>query len=301
MVWQRFLGISVPPTNSIALKRRYSVTSDVISYQRCPRQYGYFAVRGFEPAHSVQIYYGTVIHQVLDFAHRHYAGLIDPQTQGRIPTDDDIAEWFDEVHNSLELRNIRSVRRAEQIAALRRLQNFNRIEGPTLYSRVVDTEHRLQSDRGNYLLHGTVDLLVEDNQLLPGLGQEIWDYKGGRRPSPNSEDFRRYEFQMLVYGELYKERNGIYPQRAVLYFLAELDNQTSRPPNAAMTVQFDAARIQQALLDFDRTVGMIENARNTDSWPAPAPVDKPDKQTCDICDLRWSCTAVANEYQPRFP
>jgi PD-(D/E)XK nuclease superfamily len=52
---------------------------------------------------------------------------------------------------------------------------------------------------------------------------EIWDYKGGHRPRPNSQDLRRYEFQMLLYAELYRERNGVYPVKVILYFPSELD------------------------------------------------------------------------------
>ena len=97
MAWQKFLGLKVPASQSTSLKRRYSVTTDIRSFQRCSRQYGHFAVRGYAPAHSVQIYYGTLIHQVLDRAHAHYAGLRDPETEGQLPTDQDIENYFNEV------------------------------------------------------------------------------------------------------------------------------------------------------------------------------------------------------------
>jgi hypothetical protein len=286
------------------MRRRYSVTSDVLSFQRCSRQYGHFAARGYEPAYTVQIYYGTVIHQVLDRAHAHFRGLIDPNTQGQIPTDIDIERYFNEVDRGLRARGIRAVSTAERDAALRRLKLFNQIEGPQLYPRVRDTEHRLQSDRTNYLLHGTVDVLADDPAWLPGMAAEIWDYKGGRRPNLNSEDFRRYEFQMLVYAELYRERNGIYPQRVILYFLGELDPaQTTlvRPPTALVDVALQPQRIQIALQTFDNTVSQIETCRNNDNWPAPQPGQEPNADTCTICDIRWNCPAVRQRYPMRYP
>ena len=52
----------------------------------------------------VQIYYGTLIHQVLDRAHAHYAGLRDPETKGQFPTDQDIENYFNEVDQALRVR-----------------------------------------------------------------------------------------------------------------------------------------------------------------------------------------------------
>ena len=306
MTWQNFQHLKVLTPPSTFLKRRYSVTADILSFQRCKRQYGYFAVRGYEPANAVQIYYGTLIHQVLDRAHAHYAGLMDPQTKDRIPTDQDIEQYFNEVDTALRVRGIRSVRSftqaSERAAALRRLKLFNQIEGPELYPRVRDTEHRLQSDREDYLLHGTVDVLADLPNWLPGMTAEIWDYKGGNRPDPYSQDFRRYEFQMLVYAELYRERNGDYPEKAVLYFLGELDaveGASTRPSEALVDVPLDLQRIKIALDEFNETVTMIENCKLNADWPAPQ--IGPDDETCDICDIRWNCPARTGKYPMRYP
>ncbi len=308
MSWKNFQKLHIPPSQPASLKRRYSVTADVLSFLRCNRQYGHFAVSGFEPAHTVQIYYGILIHQVLDRAHAHYAGLRDPNTKNRIPTDQDIEYYFNEVDTALRARGIRSVRAfmqaSERDAALRRIKLFNKIEGPHLYPRVRDTEHRLQSDQGDYLLHGTVDVLADAPGWLTGMKPEIWDYKGGHSPNHNGEDFRRYEFQMLVYADLYRERNGSYPEKAILYFLGELDDATHsliRPSKALVKVALDPERIQIALETFENTVAKIESCRLNDDWPAPEQGHEPDKRTCDICDIRWNCSAKRGEYPMRYP
>lgn len=308
MTWQAFQGLRVPDNSPIPPKRRYSVTADVLSFQRCNRQYGYFAVHGYEPAHAVQIYYGTLIHQVLDRAHAHYQGWADPGTRGQLPNDQDIERYFTEVDTALRARGLTAVRAFSQAhekeAALRRLQLFNRIEGPQLYPRVRDTEHRLQSDRDDYLLHGTVDVLADEPNVLPGMSAEIWDYKGGHRPELNSEDYRRYEFQMLVYAELYKERNGEHPGKAVLYFLGELDEAEetlTRPESAMVDVELVPERIEVAVQTFHDTVQEIEHCRENDHWPAPQPGHEPDEKTCDICDVRWHCPARRGQYDMRYP
>ena len=305
MSWQNFQDLRVPQITDTSVKRRYSVTTDILSFKRCPRQYGHFVVRGYEPAHAVQVYYGTLIHQVLDRAYMHYAGLRNKKTEGQIPTDEDIEYYFNEVDTALKIRGIRSVSAAEREVALRRLKRFNQIEGPGLYPRIRDTEHHLQSNQGDYLLHGTVDVLADAPDWTPGMTAEIWDYKGGKRPTdPYSEGFRQYKFQMLVYAELYHERNGVYPEKAILYFLGELDavqDDSTRPTNALIEVPLDEWEIQRALQDFANTVKKIEDCRQKEDWPAPDKNMRPDKNTCNICDIRWDCPARKDEYQMRYP
>jgi hypothetical protein len=80
-----FKGISVPLLNNTVVKRRYSVTQDVVSFRRCARQYGAFNIHKYAPAQQTQTYFGTIIHQVLDRCHAHYHGIVDPSTKGLLP------------------------------------------------------------------------------------------------------------------------------------------------------------------------------------------------------------------------
>jgi putative RecB family exonuclease len=161
-----------------------------------------------------------------------------------------------------------------------------------LYSRVIDTEHRVQGDRGNYIVEGVIDVLADSDT---GSGErnkvEIWDYKGTKRPALDSEDMKTYGYQMLVYAALYKLRNGCYPGSAVLYFMNELNESfSSTPPKARVRIDLDDVSIQKALGEFDGTAAEIISCKDKNNWPAPSPSKMPDiKETCDACDIRWSC------------
>lgn len=303
MPWRRYQNLQVPPPRPPVIKRRYSVTSDILSYQLCPRQYGYFAVHGYEPAHAVQIFFGTITHQVLDRAHAHYRGLIDPATVGQLPSDADIDRYYNEVERALRARGIKALNRELSELARTLVKRFNQIEGPNLYPRVRDTEHRIQADQGNYILHGVVDVLADPAIGDPTPDQmEIWDYKGSRFPGDDTRKRQRYEFQMLVYAELYRRRNGVYPAKAILYFMNELGGDpapVTRPANALYEVQIDPTNIQQAIDDFAQTVQDVEQCHAMDQWQPPSPNRTPCKETCDICDIRWSCPSV--NYQMRYP
>jgi putative RecB family exonuclease len=301
MSWQRFQGVKVPAPEPKLIKRRYSVTADIVSFQLCPRQYGHFAVRGYVPANAVQAFFGTVIHQVLDRAHAHFKGMLDPFTKGKLPTDQDIDRYFDDVQRALKARGVRAFIDESNLAR-ELVKRFNRLEGPTLYPCVKDTEHRIQNDQGQYILHGVVDVLVNPALKNPKPDQmEIWDYKASKFPGADLQKRQRFEFQMLVYAELYRARNGVYPAKAILYFMNELAGPppTSRPANALYEVRLDKQRIKQALDEFATTVQQIELCHLSDQWKAPPAKKTPGKETCDICDIRWSCPSV--KYDMRYP
>lgn len=322
MTTKPYTSVSVAAPNVPMIKRRYSVTTDVVAYRRCAKQYGAFGVYDYAPAEQTQLYFGTIIHQVLDRCHSHYKGLLDPSLAGTLPDDgqvlrdlvvqqyfdevrtsqqsgqpippapSDLLRYFIEVENGLRSRGIRAITPDLRIKAIRLLQYFNALEGPQLYPRVLDTEYRLQADQGTHILHGVVDLLVgTSSQSSDPADCEIWDYKGTNRISVTTRDLETYRFQMQVYANLYERKNGVLPRRVNLYFVNELDGPTPpsrRPKNAILQVNLDPVEIEQAIDEFRRTVQDIEQSRKLDSWPA-ASVGAVSAADCTICDLRWNC------------
>jgi len=301
-MWRHFQSLHLPHNPPAQSRRRYSVTADILAYQQCSIQYGAFAARRYEPALVVQLFYGTIIHQVLDRAHAHFRGELGVPI-GSLPTDADIENYFAEVENALIARRIRAVQSVrEQAKAI--LKRFNSLEGPTLYPRILDTECRLQANQGEYILHGTVDVLVASN--VDGDNEvEIWDYKGASKPSLGDADYQRYVFQMQVYADLYRQKTGQSPAKAVLYFLNELSGDPApqtRPLNALLEVDLDPVAVQQALESFGETVQHIEGCRETRSWPDP--LIAPAAETCNACDLRWNCIAArgfGRNYPMHYP
>ncbi len=295
-MWQNFQGLQIPFNPPQPGRRRYSVTADILAYQQCSLQYGAFAVRRYEPALVVQLFYGTIIHQVLDRAHAHFRGELSVAA-GTLPTDTDIDGFFTQVESALIARRIRAVQRVRD-QAKEILRRFNTLEGPALYPRIIDTECRLQADQGEYILHGNVDVLVSGAAADE---VEIWDYKGAYRPSVGDPDYQRYVFQMQVYADLYRQKTGTTPSRAVLYFLNELGGDlppTARPVNAILQVNLDPVAVQEALSSFGETVQQIELCRASRNWPNPTAA--PALPTCNACDLRWNCPAAAS-FGRNFP
>jgi putative RecB family exonuclease len=302
--WQSFKDVKVERQNSSNIKRRYSVTADILSFRRCPRQYGYNVRKNFVPARPLQEFVGTVVHQVLDRAHNHYSGKIDESLRNTVPSDDEIEKYFMEVEESLKSSGVRAVSGRIRDDYLEIVKRFNRIEGPRLYPRVKDTEHRLEKDEGKYVIHGVVDVLVGEEVGNGNNQVEIWDYKGTKRPENNSSGnkiLQDYLFQMQVYMYLYKEKNGSYPSKGVIYFLGELGGQvvpTSRPSNAIFEVDFNPSQLSSAIHQFKLTADEIESSIDAENWKPPSGGSKvASRATCDICDIRWTCREEKGYYK----
>jgi DNA helicase II / ATP-dependent DNA helicase PcrA len=289
----RFKTMLVRGQEEPRVRRAYSITMDILSFRRCSRQYGFFRVRGYVSAQATQLYFGIVIHEVLDRAHRQYRGLIEGKPSS-IPTDGDIEEYFEAVTEALKARGIRPYSQKARESAKAYLVRFNSKYGSQLYPRVIDTEHKLRADMRDFYLHGVVDVLAQSENNGRKGGREIWDYKGSKRVEPGSEEMKNYEFQMQVYAGLYRNRNGEYPTRAVLCFLGEEDLD-----KMLLEISFDEESISKAIEVFTDTVRTIEDRRSRDDWSPPSLM--PSIETCGACDIRWDCTTVKGRFGARFP
>lgn len=312
MAINQFSELIIEPESNTDIKKRYSVTGDILQFQLCRRQYGFFAVRGYKPANLTQFWYGTVIHQVLDKLHLQFHGRFNPKLKGVIPTDEHVEEFFKLVIEDLRTQGIKAINDDIKKAALKVLKIFNRVEGPTLYPYVEDTECSLESDYGNYILHGKVDLI---KVVSPGRRNsnfdavEIWDYKGSDYPEEGEHGeirLNQYIDQMLAYASLYKAREGKYPLKCILYFLNELNTDpepTIRPGRVTLEIDFRIPtfrnKIDESIEAFSKVVEDIDYHKENDSWDAPDKIL--DKKTCDICDIRWDCPLNEDKYPMRYP
>jgi putative RecB family exonuclease len=258
-------------------------------------------VKGFNSTQETQEWHGTLIHQVLSMLHRKYFQNVKLRDKGIMddnqvmPTDKDVEEFFKKANETLKSRGIHPKSRENEERILNILKTFNEKEGKTLYPKIIDTELRLQADMGNYILYGVIDAVVEGND-----GIEIWDYKGMKFPVPDQDGkknkkLERYEYQMRVYAELYKQRFGNYPSKCVLYFMNELNTPNSQ--NLKYEIDFsdenNIVKIKESIDDFSNTVGEIEYCKENNDWSIEK---ESDKETCDVCDLKWGCPAVKGKY-----
>ena len=111
---------------------------------------------------------------------------------------------------------------------------------------------------------------------------------------------------MLVYAELYKQQSGKLPARCVLVHLGEFNREgrwrkyeSGRKglieafPDLIQVIDLKKGKIRKAMKTFGDTVDAIEAERDkpfAKQWPAPKRSAAPGDETCDACELRYSCS-----------
>jgi len=335
MPWREYRNLEISDEDSGNDPQTYSITADVLSFRRCPRQYLIYRERKFIPPNATQFYFGTVVHQTLDLAHSHFKGLIEGVEPNTIPTSEDIYRYFRTVENGLFARGVRPFSYGprggagqddlngnedfgtltntigrERATAYARVRFFNEIEGPHLYPRVIDTEARIDADQESFIITGNVDVIASNEQG----GRELWDYKSSKpeelaENTPMGQDAR---MQMRIYAHIYHQRTGFVPTKGIIYCMGSIDpraldqNNRARPGNAIIDVQNldNTDEYQSAIENFSNTVHQIEQARENNNWPTP--VRDPGSSTCDACPKRWDCPYIVNlfgrrRYLRRYP
>lgn len=311
------LGISERPPcfHPSTTAPRLSVTGDILSYRRCPRQYGHYNFRGFAPTTATQEFVGTFAHKSLSRAVKFYLNT------GGAPADDVMAELMAEVRDSLGDEGARP----QQWQAINRtgfqLMRLNRsFAEHGIYPRMVDSERMLRSFEGNFVAEGIVDVIQSD-----GNDVELWDYKATLNPSQSSPGgpheglassrIRDYTLQMCVYSHLHARNFGVKPKVCRVLFLSEIsigglgrvqwaDYQAEAIPNFAQPdrcptifLTVDTAHdptSQDVLREFYETADEILDSMRRDHWAYPEVL--PGRKTCDSCDFRWSCTPASEAF-----
>lgn len=209
----------------------YSLTGDLLNYDRCPLQYRLFTRTGVRESHPTQLWYGQFLHRGMRLAYEQWRDeSVDPEEYA----------WesgaANEAFESLIARVLRTLR-AEGLfrpgnmgdVAERRLLRTVRLLGAHLFPLIVRSEVRLDAVReysadapSLYQVTGVVDVLAVarfgasgDNVLVDlirdrleeaghpvgNVGEIVVDYKGITRDrlEPGYEAARS---QILTYGWL---------------------------------------------------------------------------------------------------
>jgi putative RecB family exonuclease len=262
-----------------ALKERYTITGDIISYSLCPRQYGLYRYYGFAPSNPSQEWFGSVIHRFLKRVHTIY------RVKGRLIRLSEVEPIFSQVETSMEAEGARPSSPQVREKVVEILKAFTRSLAQELVPKIVEAELRLVKELPTFILYGVVDALKAEGEEF-----EIWDYKGMERPDPSNPFGRKklevYTKQMFVYAYLFKERNGSYPKKAVLLFMNELLREGEPFLEIDFTDGTTVRQVEEFIEEFARVVERIEESKKSGKWELPEEIDR---WTCLQCDFRHDC------------
>lgn len=138
---------------------KYSLTGDVLSFQRCALQYRYYSRSSLPPSRPVQLWTGEFVHGVLEEAFLHWQLYQpafpwpsnptpwppDPPIQNRLQND--IGVFGDSVESRLRASGKSPRNRAARSAAYRRVEAGINLLAPHLFPLITAVEEKLGSTR----------------------------------------------------------------------------------------------------------------------------------------------------------
>lgn len=280
--------------------RIYSVTEDLISFKRCPRQYGYLRVKKFVPSSFTQLYYGTLLHRVMHRIFLHY------KSKGRSPTTKDVGEIIDEVHENLIRIGIIPISLRHKDRVKNQIIRFYELIGEWLLPRILYSEVRLTLSSPRYSIEGIADVILRDGNE----GRlQLWDYKASARPKDESvRELNKLQariYALMYYKAYVKSMDQVAPDpiQVVICYINEADRKLRGKEidevisQIADVYDFDGIFDADIENELNSIINEIENSRSKGKWEASKDVDK---ATCDICDFRWDCPQRKGEYKHPF-
>jgi DNA helicase-2/ATP-dependent DNA helicase PcrA len=249
----------------IPVKKSYSFTGDLRVYETCPRQYQFFRHLDFTPSRSVVIFFGLLVHQVIEDIHRI---VLDGGLEGL--DEANVEEIFNRTFDVLSLSDVRPPGPEARQAALRQVINYfnqNREE----MKRIIDTEVDVSLEKDGYILTGKVDLMLGGDGML-----ELLDFKTQERPD-DPQLYDLYEQQLCIYGHILETRYGKRPERLIVYWTAE-----EKKDKAITVFPYRQKKVEQATQRFEDVVQRIQANEY-------GVVDFPERKICKNCDIRNLC------------
>ena len=260
---QRFSG-----NERLPVKKTYSFTGDLKIYETCPRQYQFFREYGFIPSRSAVIFFGLLVHQSIEEIHRR-------ALDGQLDTLDETAirDLFDRTFHFLRLTQTRPIGERAKEAAFTQVMNYFQQNQDQMH-RIIETEVDVSLEKDDYILTGTVDLLLGGDGKL-----ELLDFKTSPRPKDTPDLIAAYERQLCTYAYIVEQRYGRRVDRLLLYWTSE-----ERREDALMVLPYLSHQVQEAGQHFDETVHRIRAGEFSVATP-------PEVAICGECDLRMLCHA----------
>ena len=250
-------------------KRRFSFVGHFQTYKTCPRRFQFFREYNFKPSHSVETFFGQLVHQTIERVHRHI--LDRSEDLETLLQEQQLHALFEKTLTFLQRSQRFSMDDDQQGKAFKQVLNYvcyNREE----MQGIQEAEYNVKVEKDNYILTGTIDLLRTYHD-----GLEVLDFKTTSRLDEDSEWLQLYQQQLYIYAHVLERRTGKLPERLSLYWTAE-----ERKEDALMVVPYRPEAVEQVSFDFDEIVSHIQKKQFTVIIP-PSPT------ICRGCDIRHLC------------
>ena len=260
--------VEITHAKFIGLRKTFSFTSHILTYEKCPMQYKFLHELEFLPGRSQNTFLGNLIHSVLEDIHmsaiNHEENKINEQN---------IYKWFNEEYENLSRTEQAFLTKATRETALSQIMRYVQRQGDD-WSSIRKAEYDVNMVRKNYILEGKIDLLtIRDGET------EITDFKSGSKPNININTDRdrieTYKRQVFAYAYLVEHSSGLKVSRMKIYYLGESSS------NPEMIYTYNPDEAEKIMTVFDETVDRI-TAKDFNHKAS-------DIEQCRECVFRYYC------------
>lgn len=255
------------------LKKKLSITGDILLYETCPKQYEIFRDYNFSPSSTAQFTVGILVHNTIEQIHRNI--LFDDSFN---PTLDDVLRTFEENLSILKMMNQVVIGSYLIDNARKNIINYyNNFR--SYFKDIIDFEKLIVVEKDKFYLVGRIDAVVKNND-----GIMLLDFKAQQRPdSLNSDIIDKYKNQLSIYIHQLNTKGGIVPNRNVLFFTGE-----SEKNRAFLDLEISENDVTTAIGSFDSTaVKILSKDYLLSQFPDFDSI-------CSQCDYRKVCFKNGN-------
>ncbi|MGM0411401.1 MAG: ATP-dependent DNA helicase [Bacillota bacterium] len=247
------------------IKKQFSLTSDILVYDTCPKQYELYKEIDFVSSRTGGGMFGSLVHNCIEDIHNHYLNGEEDKLNVDV-----IKEFFYENYNNLVEHLQHDLAPKTKQWALKQVLNYY-VNNKSELKKVNEAEMPVAIEKDDYYINGKIDLVLNDSG-----NYELVDFKSQKKiESPNL--LKKYELQMATYSNLIKQKYGIEVKDAYIYWAGEKD-----PSDAKMSLEIEDEDVKKADDHFDNIVNKIQNKEFEVE-------ETPPRKICRECDFRYAC------------
>lgn len=234
--------------------------TEMSCYQRCPQDYKFRHVMGYNAGVPVTFGYGINIHNILNYIHTEYL------KNKKIPNTKEINIIFEKMFTmryATEKITKNMIKAGKKI-----IKNYIKFHSKN-FERILDTEKKFEFVINDTMITGVIDLLTKTNENGEITHVDILDFKTEKEDGIYSVD---YEKQVRYYAIGCLESLGLKPSKAYIHNL-----------NGDKIKEIDISN--DKLIDIKKEIQNQVSDIHLKKFNA-----KPEESTCQGCDYKNVCS-----------
>ncbi|ADQ14485.1 ATP-dependent DNA helicase [Halanaerobium hydrogeniformans] len=247
------------------LKKQYSLTTDILVYDTCPRQYNFYKESGFTSSRRGGALFGSLVHETIEDVNKYCL----EENNDKL-SNEKIKEWYENNYDNLREHMQQSLAPNIKKEAFNQIIRYYK-NNQELIEKISESELNISIEKPDYFISGKIDIILDDEGKY-----HLIDIKA-TKPEESEEKMEKYKFQLATYANLLKNKHEVNIENAMIYFTG-----AKNPEEAKVNISINDKDFKEANYKFDNIVKKIQNEKFAlESFPP--------KKICRECDFRFFC------------